>query len=370
MCVEDILQGCYLQALLGLCDRSETWALTHVSNAYAISSEGVLMRLSDGFRPKPYKNAAGYIMDAFSDGQRHHVLAHTLVAHAFLKPDGSRKTVDHLDRNRENNSVSNLRWANRSEQNANRRSYAISLPKRLQNISVHKDGVHIGTYTSSEDLCDALGIPFRKIFASSLRKYTRGDLRGYELRDASEKQAPDDLVLARYANTSFKYEYKLSRSGVLYGKEGVMHGRDQHGYRLVVLRTFDGGRLPILLHRLVAYTFLNPPEAFETMVVNHKDGNRANNSVDNLEWCTRSENLKHARYTLNTHLLKPVAAYDALTGNLIQTYASVTLAEKDRQMASATLRRIVRNGKPHKGIIWVDVQSMDETPAKLSICGL
>jgi len=47
------------------------------------------------------------------------------------------------------------------------------------------------------------------------------------------------------------------------------------------------------IHRLVALTFIGDP-LDDSFVVNHKDGNKQNNRVDNLEWVSQSENVKHA----------------------------------------------------------------------------
>lgn len=47
-----------------------------------------------------------------------------------------------------------------------------------------------------------------------------------------------------------------------------------------------------LVHRLVAIYFISNPE--DKPYINHKDGDRLNNSLDNLEWCTQSENCQHA----------------------------------------------------------------------------
>ena len=47
------------------------------------------------------------------------------------------------------------------------------------------------------------------------------------------------------------------------------------------------------LHRLVAEHFIKKKSDMYTDI-NHIDGNKQNNTVDNLEWCTRSENMKHA----------------------------------------------------------------------------
>ena len=66
----------------------------------------------------------------------------------------------------------------------------------------------------------------------------------------------------------------------------------QNGYVV----TYVGGSNPhwMLLHRLVMLTWKPTPEA-EDLTVDHLDHNKRNNSVDNLEWVTRAENMKRAR---------------------------------------------------------------------------
>ena len=68
------------------------------------------------------------------------------------------------------------------------------------------------------------------------------------------------------------------------------------GYKTVALH-LNGYAKKYLVHRLVAEAFLPNPQ--DKLYVNHLDGNKANNRVDNLEWATPSENIKHA---YDTHL--------------------------------------------------------------------
>ena len=71
-----------------------------------------------------------------------------------------------------------------------------------------------------------------------------------------------------------------------------------YGYMLVDLRKY-GKRYMTLVHKLVADAFIPNPNNLPQ--INHKDGDKSNNCVSNLEWCTCSENQFHAF----KHNLKP-----------------------------------------------------------------
>lgn len=64
-----------------------------------------------------------------------------------------------------------------------------------------------------------------------------------------------------------------------------------HGYKQVSVMV-KGKRYVRYIHRLVAECFI--PNPYRLPEVNHLDGDKANNNADNLEWCTTSDNHKHA----------------------------------------------------------------------------
>lgn len=63
-------------------------------------------------------------------------------------------------------------------------------------------------------------------------------------------------------------------------------------YASVAIMSNDGEVKHPSLHRVVAIAFIPNPDNLPE--VNHKDGNRYNNTVGNLEWCTHKENMSHA----------------------------------------------------------------------------
>ena len=75
------------------------------------------------------------------------------------------------------------------------------------------------------------------------------------------------------------------------------------------LRVGIGGKL-CFVHRLVAEKYIPNPK--ELPQVNHKDGNKLNNCVNNLEWCTNFENRKHAVQN-NLHLIGDKCSWAKLT---------------------------------------------------------
>lgn len=84
-------------------------------------------------------------------------------------------------------------------------------------------------------------------------------------------------------------------------------GKD--GYKRIDLRK-DGKKYKLKIHRLVLSTFSNK-EYKNEFDVNHIDGNKSNNNISNLEWCTRKENINHAVHNgLNKQCIKIIAKKD------------------------------------------------------------
>ena len=88
--------------------------------------------------------------------------------------------------------------------------------------------------------------------------------------------------------------YQVSNLGNIYSfysNKKLSFGIDTSGYRIVTLWKNRKGKTKTI-HRLVAETFIFNPNNYP--IINHKDENKQNNSVDNLEWCTCQYNINYS----------------------------------------------------------------------------
>lgn len=118
--------------------------------------------------------------------------------------------------------------------------------------------------------------------------------------------------------------YSISRNGT---KGGLLKQHlDRYGYKKVVLYKNNKPHY-FTVHRLVAMTFIDNPDGFET--VNHINGDKENNSVENLEWLSKKDNLKHS-YKSNLQRLKnqPIIATRVSDGKEFRFFSQKETARK------------------------------------------
>ena len=150
----------------------------------------------------------------------------------------------------------------------------------------------------------------------------------------------------------------------------LIQSKCSNGYLKIVLSK-NNLHKNYMTHRLVAKTFLPNPENKRT--VNHKDGNKQNNCVDNLEWATYSENIQHA-YNLGLNygsdklkgragklskMSKSVYQIDRNKNKILNEYYSVREAERQTKIKAQSICNCCNNKKSCKtagGYKWCYVQ--------------
>jgi hypothetical protein len=280
---------------------NEIWkSISNYENLFMVSDQGRIINL-DKMKVKelqPHKNN-GYVRTTLCNNNiKIQFSVHILVAEAFLENIDNKPQVNHINGIKHDNRLENLEWA-----------------------------------TCSENITHAIKTGLLKINGTK----TFAD------------QAPIKNEIWKIC--PLNNAYKISTYGRVKNNNNnkILKGSITEGYLHVHLYGDDTKTYSI--HRLVALTFL--PEVKNKNQVNHKNGIKTDNKLENLEWANSSENTIHA---FETGLFKPktckVSQFD-LSNNFIRNWNSMTEASNDLNIPIASICRVCRGTrKTGNGFIW------------------
>jgi len=232
---------------------------------------------------KPNANKQGYV---YFVHQAKRYPVHQLVALTFIgPPPSSTHTVDHIDQNRSNNAVTNLRYATREEQQRNQRKQRARVDARP--ILVWKINCDPSTATKFESVADAsneLGLDHGNLYTVASGK--RRSIKGYNVKfcELEEEIIPNE-------------EFRL-----VDGFHVSQFGRYKKLNSIRILKPIPGAGAVyctvgtnVSFHHLVAKAFpeivgIKPSENHN---LDHIDRNPLNNNASNLRWLTQSDQLRN-----------------------------------------------------------------------------
>ena len=248
---------------------------------YMISNKGRIRNKFGYYLNTHPISGGGYIRVTMIDDlkRKRNVRVHRIVCSAFTSNLENKRTVNHKDHNKWNNHASNLEWATTSEQNNHKRKSIL----KFSNIE-------------SSPLDIWVNIP---------QSFIRNELG-----------------------------YCISPSGKIKNRKGrVSVGRNKDGYLWVIIASKS-----YQLHVLMAKVFL--PNIGKKPYVNHKDGNKENAKISNLEWCTPSENVQHAIQNKLASYCKGIKVCNIIDHS-ITTFNSIRELERTLKISHKTVKKYV-----------------------------
>lgn len=281
---------------------------------------------------------------------------HRLVATAFIFNTDHKPDVNHKDKNRLNNCIDNLEWMTRSENNFHRcKDIKLSTNKKKSINRINKEtNIIIQSYNSIEEA--AFWVVDNKLSATvhNARNSIGNCICGLSNTSYGFKWEiikHDNLINEIWRQISFNNceHHFVSNLGRFKNSNGIIMDNykiNSNGYIRININNKTH-----LLHRLIAITFIDNPNCKPQ--VNHIDGNKVNNNVDNLEWVNNQENQIHKHLSgLGNNYTRKIAKY-TLDNVIIKEYLSISLASKENNISKSSISGVLRNNrKTAGGFIW------------------
>lgn len=187
----------YSEVCIERLDKSHIWKPTHIfPNHYLVSDDGQVYSVYTNklINSAPDKDGYSYYTLCVA-GDRHTIKTHRLVAEAFIPNPDNKPAIDHINGNRLDNRVENLRWVTNKENTHNpntmsnliksctskerqEKLYAAGVRRNFGRKAtvVYNDGKFFGEYPSQQAASDATGVSISKISCcvNGLRKQSKG----------------------------------------------------------------------------------------------------------------------------------------------------------------------------------------------------
>ncbi len=334
----------------------EVWKPIEGYDHYEVSSFGNVRNKNTGRILKASKKG-GYLSVGLSSGKPKTFSIHQLVAKAFISNPENKLQVNHKDKNGMNNNISNLEWVTNKE-NSIHRSNGVKQTTN-QNLEIYRIDINTKEILEKYD---------------SIEEATKSIIEGTNLK-FNNVRSGISMAINNKQQTAYGYKWKKVEQNSLTNEEWreiTIEGKNSQGYFVSSLGRFRNKKGVIMkhykphhsgyiylrvnidkyaLHRLVALTFI--PNFENKPFVNHIDGNKTNNSVNNLEWVTCAENnLHNHKFGLIKCFKRKVGQYD-LEMNEINCFESIKEAAEKLSISQSSIKAVLyKKQKTGGGFVW------------------
>jgi hypothetical protein len=336
----------------------EIWKTIPNITSHEISNMGRCRSKKTGRILNGCVNDSGYLRVDL--GKKKKYTVHRLVALTFIPNPNNKKTVDHINRNRLDNRVINLRWATIGEQHINRKTPIKKNKKiwRKDKESNKKIQLHDSIQDAMKWLVDNNYCRMeKKIDKSGHHKipyYQGGNIRAAARKERLssygfkwEYYEPNKITYKNEKWFDIPYHligckgYKICYSGVIKRPNGeIVKGVPLAGYLVICIQSsITNKNHTHRIHRLMAQTFL--PNWLNKNIVNHKNRNKTDNRLFNLEWVTHSENVIHS-YTEGEHKSN-INMQVIFPDGKIKNYRSKNEIQTNLKISRHTFNKYIKN---------------------------